>query len=145
MSFTPARASFFGIEIRPKVAAAGAPVRRVRLHGAADRWTAGTVLNSAGDWTLSVVVGRADGARLVAPLAWKVEPADRVLPVKYSARRIGPIATTLEWLLAGAVLLGSLALAMRWWLRRGGGRGTDRKSTRLNSSHERLSRMPSSA
>ena len=111
-------------EIRPKLVAAGVPVRRVRLRGASDRWTAGTQLNSAGDWTVSVVVLRADGARLVAPLAWKVEPADRVLPVKYSARRIGPIATTLEWLLAGAVLLSAIAIAVRWWLRRGGGRGT---------------------
>ena len=39
----------------------------------------------------------------------------------------------------------TIALAMLGYARRGCRIAADRKSTRLNSSHERLSRMPSSA
>jgi copper transport protein len=103
---------------RPQLAASSA-ARTIRLApGGEDKWTIGTLLNSAGPWRMSVIVRRADGTRLVAPLAWKVEPADRVLPVKHSARRIGPIATTLQWVLLAGVVAGAVALLVRFWLRR---------------------------
>ena len=64
-------------------------------------------------------------------------------------------ATSLPILLAGRVLMGigamftplaaGLAVTMVEPARRGKALALDRKSTRLNSSHERLSRMPSSA
>ncbi len=103
---------------RPALASPDATQRIRLVAGGDDRWTSGTVLRSAGAWRLSVVVRRADGERLVAPLALTVEPADRVLPVKYSARRVGPIATALQWALIGAAVLGLAALLLWFRLRR---------------------------
>ena len=53
------------------------------------------------------------------------------------------------WLVALALLafqsVGTWRSAGRYWCQRTGGRLSDRKSTRLNSSHSQQSRMPSSA
>lgn len=111
---------------RPTLASAGAVATTVPLSSVGDdRWTGGTQLRSAGRWRMSVSVRRADGTRLVAPLAWTVEPADRVVPVKYSARRVGPIATAAQWVLLGVVAAGLIVLLLVWFrLRRQARAGT---------------------
>ena len=53
---------------------------------------------------------RRPGATLAAPLAWRVEPADTVIPVRYSARRIAPITNRIATVLAIAAVTGALLL-----------------------------------
>ena len=73
---------------------------------------------------------------------------DRIVPQDHPASNVGRIRAALEPLGATVVALREGVQPPHFaltWLGMGGDRWVDRKSTRLNSSHERLSRMPSSA
>ncbi len=95
------------VVLRPQ---AGGAARRLRLIGAGrDRWTGGAVFSGAGAWRMTVLVRR-PGATLAAPLSWKVEPADTVIPVRYSSRRLAPITQRIALVLAIGAVAGLLLL-----------------------------------
>ncbi len=104
---TAPRSAASSIVLRPQ---AGGAARTLALTGTgAGRWTGGAVLNGAGGWRMTVLVRR-PGATLAAPLAWRVEPADTVIPVRYSARRLAPITNRIALVLAIAAVTGVLLL-----------------------------------
>ncbi len=105
--FNGAPVTGVSIVLRPQ---AGGAARAVALTATAPgRWTAGAQLPSAGRWTMAVRVRRRAGT-VTAPLAWRVEPADLVLPVRYSARRLAPLTERLALVLAAGALAGGLVL-----------------------------------
>jgi len=89
---------------------AGGASRTVQLIGAGTgRWTGGALLSGAGGWRMTVLVRR-PGTTLAAPLSWKVEPADAVIPVRYSSRRLAPITNRIALILAIGAVTGLLLL-----------------------------------
>jgi copper transport protein len=56
-----------------------------------NRWLGTVDLRSPGDTSLPIRVRRAGGA-LSTRVGWRVEPVDRALPVRYSSRRLAPLA-----------------------------------------------------
>jgi copper transport protein len=75
---------------------APAPILGIRAGGwtlhsvGGNRWLGTVDLRSPGDTTLPIRVRRA-GSELSASVGWRVEPADRSLPVRYSSRRLAPL------------------------------------------------------
>ena len=57
-----------------------------------------------------VMLVRRPGVTLAAPLSWRVEPADTVIPVRYSSRRLAPIANRIALVLAIGAVGGLLLL-----------------------------------
>lgn len=100
------------VRLAPRVAGSGAAARTVTLAPVGGgRWTGSAVLESAGTWQMTFAVRR-PGARTTGRLTWPVEPADRVLPVRYSARRIAPIADRLVLGLLALLAAGGVAAVL---------------------------------
>ena len=98
-----------GVSIVLRPQAGGAP-RTLQLIGAGTgRWTGGALLSGAGGWRMTVLVRR-PGVTLAAPLSWQVEPADTVIPVRYSSRRLAPITNRIALVLASGAVIGLLLL-----------------------------------
>ncbi len=99
------------LRLAPRAGGTGVAARSVALTSlGSSRWTGGAVLEGSGAWRMTVVVRR-PGKQLVAPLTWKVEPADQVLPVRYSARRLAPITGRAALVLLAGLGFGLLGLA----------------------------------
>lgn len=95
------------IVLSPQTGGASSTVRLT--SSGPGRWTGAAQLPGAGGWRMSVRVQR-PGSTLIAPLSWRVEPAETVLPVRYSARRLAPIVNRAALLLAIAAAAGGLLL-----------------------------------
>ena len=120
--------SSVSLTLRPQVAGGRALTLPLTAIGQ-DKWTGGTRLGSAGGWQMAVIIRRPGGERLVAPMTWRVEPADRVLPVRHSARRLAPIADLVALILLGGAVALLAALLCGYWLRGRGGTGTIGRSS----------------
>jgi copper transport protein len=97
---------------------APAPILGVRagrwtLHSVGgNRWLGTVDLRSPGDTALPIRVRRA-GSELSTRVGWRVEPADRSLPVRYSSRRLAPLTDRVLLALLAALAVAAGALLYR--------------------------------